>query len=768
MFPRIFQRRKNLPLRNTSEGAFAGAIDHSRILALLLPLSLWCIIAMLLSLPGEQPEYALFHAGQKAPRSVYAADNFSVVDAEATKAEKERARLLQLDYYRITDAESRRIRQDFNAFFRAVDQRCEAAKRFEQFLPGKEISGVLAENLDKRLLAILLNFRNGQSAGFARFNRKLADLNAAGILKIADKKAFQLGQNIRIVDSLERERYPVSIIDVKDAGECADELAAEVARGIADPADNTTITKQLAGIFVQLLGDGNLEFDRGKTRKARDNAASHVTDVLRHYEEGALLVREGEEVTPAIADALVADAKARAEMRTSTRDNLLRWGTSALWSLLLVILAWAYMHQIHPDVLKSNRKLFLAGVIVVLSLAIDYLAIRSSFWLVNYKYSSPEAITGIVPIALPAVLLGAMLGTRVAIAGGFLVTMVCAMMLDRVGGMAIAGMLLCLVGALAVRNASNYRAYFLRIFFTVTPMAMVFGAIISLDSLNGETLLVRVIPSAFLNGLFTSVLALFLTFFFELAFNVDTNMSLMVLCDYNHPLLERLKREAPGTFFHSLMCATLSEDAARTIGANSLKAKAEALFHDIGKLAKPHYFTENNLYTGNQHLDLNPQVSSIIIRDHVREGLELARRYKLSHSVRNAICQHHGNDLVHFFYHQAVEAGRESGTPVTEAQYRYGGELPREKEVVIVCLADACEAACRSLEKSSAGKIQALVREIFLKRYRDGMLDEAEITVAELSEVEQSFTNTLVAMRHSRVACPEEQRNDENNLFVAR
>ena len=236
----------------------------------------------------------------------------------------------------------------------------------------------------------------------------------------------------------------------------------------------------------------------------------------------------------------------------------------------------------------------------------------------------------------------------------------------------------------------------------------------------------------------------------------------MVLCDYNHPLMERLKREAPGTFFHSLMVATLAEDAARAIGANPLKAKAGALFHDVGKLSMPQYFTENNMGAPNQHVDLNPQMSSIIIRDHVKEGLALARQYRMCRTVRDAIEQHHGTDLVRFFYAKALAEKRPNAAPVLESQFRYQGRLPQDREMAIISLADACEAACRSLEKPSAAKIETVVDEIFHSRISDGQLNQSNITLAELEKVRQSFISTLISMKHVRISYPKESLPDGN------
>ena len=258
-----------------------------------------------------------------------------------------------------------------------------------------------------------------------------------------------------------------------------------------------------------------------------------------------------------------------------------------------------------------------------------------------------------------------------------------------------------------------------------------------------------------------AVAAQVLIFAMELVFNIDTDMALMVLADYNHPLLERLKREAPGTMFHSMTVATLAEDAANAIGANPLRAKVAGLYHDIGKLAFPQYFTENNRDSSAEHLKLNPQMSSIIIRDHVKEGLLLAHKYRLFRWIRGAISTHHGDDLVHYFYTQAKSV---SSDAIVESQFRYNGQPPRSKELTILSLADACEAATRSLEKPTPQKIQALVEKIFIHRCTGGQLRSSELTLAEFEQVKKSFVTTLVSIHHGRIAYTPENMNEKSSL----
>ena len=243
----------------------------------------------------------------------------------------------------------------------------------------------------------------------------------------------------------------------------------------------------------------------------------------------------------------------------------------------------------------------------------------------------------------------------------------------------------------------------------------------------------------------------------------NANMSLMVLCDYNHPLLKELHLRAPGTSQHSQNVAVLAENAAIDIEANAVLARAGALFHDIGKIKNPEYFIENNQSGSNPHDRISPRMSSMIISSHVKDGLDLALQYKICRSVRQFIQQHHGTDLIKFFYHQALQ--EQEG--VLESDYRYPGPLAHGREVVIVSLADACEAACRSLEKPTASKIQTMVNDIFRTRWREGQLDNADLTVEELSAINESFVRTLTTMYHSRIAYPKDENNDEDNILVS-
>jgi putative nucleotidyltransferase with HDIG domain len=255
----------------------------------------------------------------------------------------------------------------------------------------------------------------------------------------------------------------------------------------------------------------------------------------------------------------------------------------------------------------------------------------------------------------------------------------------------------------------------------------------------------------------------------ESIFGVTTDISWLELSDLNHKLMKRLQLEAPGTFHHSLVVASLAEAAAESIGANAPMCRVSAYFHDIGKLKKPQYFIENQ-GDENPHDTITPTMSALVIIAHVKDGVDLAVKHKLNPLIIDVIKEHHGDSLVYYFYHKANELKREGEgqvekgleraediTSVNEKNFRYPGPIPSSKESGIISLADAIESASRTIRKPSPSKIKALVDEIVMKRVSEGQLDNCRLTLRELKKVRESFSNTLRSMLHSRIDYPKEK-----------
>lgn len=242
---------------------------------------------------------------------------------------------------------------------------------------------------------------------------------------------------------------------------------------------------------------------------------------------------------------------------------------------------------------------------------------------------------------------------------------------------------------------------------------------------------------------------------FEYLFGVITNFSLLELSDFNQPLLRRLILEAPGTYHHSLVVSNIAEAAADAIGSNALLTRVGAYYHDIGKLEKPDYFTENQIATGNKHDDLEPSMSRLVILNHVKEGVELAKQYRLNPIIASFIPEHHGTSLMHYFYQKALAADKNDKGEVSEENYRYPGPKPQRKETAIVLLADSSEAATRSLDEMTPNRIEEVVRKVINNKFIDGQLDESNLTLKEIETIAVTFTRSLSATYHGRVKYPE-------------
>ncbi len=259
---------------------------------------------------------------------------------------------------------------------------------------------------------------------------------------------------------------------------------------------------------------------------------------------------------------------------------------------------------------------------------------------------------------------------------------------------------------------------------------------------------------SFLNGLGVGVLLTVLLPFVEMAFNVTTDIRLLELSDQEQPLLRSLVTLAPSTDHHSRRVALLAEAAAESIGANPLLARVGAYYHDVGKMLKPHYFIENLADGESPHDNLRPTMSSLIITTHTKDGVDLAEEYRLPQPIIDVIAQHHGNSVVEFFYNRYLEEASDKER-LPESFFRYAGPKPQSREAAIVLLADAVEAACRTLEAPAPARIRALIQRIADNKLRDGQLDQCQLSLRHLHTIQQSFFRVLCAMHHPRITYPD-------------
>jgi len=601
------------------------------------------------------------------------------------------------------------LKQEEREVLRAIVQRPERWKRLKSFVTDALLKGVAAEE----------DVRN-----------RFEGLAVGGRVCIVDD---QDRKSIRKVDDLLTPRRAAEMI--------AQQFAA------AFPDLNHSTEKVLRHLLARLIVP-DLQYDKAATEEQRERAGNAVRPVKKLVRAETLLVRRGARVTEEDLVRLRAHQEALALQRRQS-DLARNVAVFSALSLLLVIAAGAALHIVSPDAFRRDSSLCLFTVCVVLQIAATRLAgdIYYHYW------SSSVNVALVLPVTLAAMLLSPLDHLRTALVAAILGAAVVGMQNRMSFDIAIVAAFSSLVAGVSIRRARR-RKHLLRTGAAAGVTIFVVSSLLAVYKHVPASFLPRFAGLALANGMATVAVVFALLPVFEHVFGRTTDLTLIELSDLNHPLLKRLQLEAPGTYHHSLMVATIAEQAAQAIGANPLLARVCAYFHDIGKLAHPEYFVEN-VHGENPHDELRPRMSSRVILNHVKEGIELARKYHLQRAIRDAIAQHHGTSLVYYFYRRALDNSKDGG--VGEHDFRYPGPLPERKEITLLSLADACEAAVRSLEKPTPQKIRQQVEDIVNARIRDGQLNNSELTFHELAVAKESIIRTLTSMLHGRVKYPEEE-----------
>jgi putative nucleotidyltransferase with HDIG domain len=269
------------------------------------------------------------------------------------------------------------------------------------------------------------------------------------------------------------------------------------------------------------------------------------------------------------------------------------------------------------------------------------------------------------------------------------------------------------------------------------------------------------LAAGLMSGLLSASLAIGLLLVVGSLLGISTSLQLIELSRPDHPLLQLILRNAPGTYQHSLQVANLAEQAARSVRANPLLTRVGALYHDAGKALQPQFFIENQAPGQNIHEQLDPKTSASVILDHVKNGLELARRYHLPERVVAFIPEHHGTLETSYQYHEALEAANGNTDKVNPADFRYPGPKPRSKETALLMLADGVEAKARAESPKNEEEIDQLVRWVIENRLQQGQLSLVDLTLKDLDVIRRSFVSTLKGIYHPRIAYPEEVEKDE-------
>jgi putative nucleotidyltransferase with HDIG domain len=450
-------------------------------------------------------------------------------------------------------------------------------------------------------------------------------------------------------------------------------------------------------------------------------------------------------------------------------------------ALLLLATAMAQLAVNQPNTFKRNSRVFLVFGIIYLQLSLTKLL----FVLCNsgvVASLTPETAWLIAPYALAPLILCVLLGRNHGLYGAVYVSLWSSILVGKIDApILVIGLISGFTAVLLtqqVRRRSRLIRAGLCVGVAIWLLSLTFGLIGPINFFNFSSINWTMIgiQSAFAigNGIVTATVVGGVLPMLEQLFQITTDISWLEASDLNHPLLRRMTMEAPGTYHHSLVVANLAESAAEAVGANATLCRVCSYFHDVGKLVKPEYFTENMNFERNPHDDLAPTMSALIIVAHVKEGVDLALKHGLNRQVIDVIQQHHGTSLVYYFYKRALQqledakAGgkimkmREEDIPeVSEENFRYGGPKPQTRESAIISLADMVESASRSLEKPTPAKIEQLVNDLIDQRLADHQLDECDLTLRDLRKIAERFRFTLMNMLHTRISYPKEGKSTE-------
>ena len=509
-----------------------------------------------------------------------------------------------------------------------------------------------------------------------------------------------------------------------------------------------TLVEALAGPFVI----ASVTYDRAETEWRRSNAKSAVPDMIGMVKKDELIVDANERVTHETVLKLRSLRNLEAARRSQT-EYLYPPLARMLLMLLFIAAFITYLRMELPWVYGENGML---AMFTVLTLAVlgCVVAIVSVAGLSEFA----------VPLALAPLVVASLMEKRPALVFTLMLSvLVMAVAELRAPFVAVAMM----GGVTAVYSVQRlrHRWHFVRAFFAIALANL--AAILAWDLARSTP-----VPGMLNDGMWGLLSALFATAvafgilpLVEQVFRLTSDITLLELSDLNRPLLRRMQLEAPGTYHHSMVVGSLAESAAEAIGANSLLARVQAYYHDIGKLAKPEYYAENEPASSrSRHEKLTPSMSALVVKSHISEGLDFAKKVRLPRAVRNAIPEHHGSMVMAFFYHKALE----TDPTARREDYSYPGPRPRSKETAILMLADGVEGASRALAEPTPSRIRGLVQRIIEERVRDGQLDEAMITMLDLARIREAFIPVLTAIFHVRAPYPAAPKREPKRDFDAR
>ncbi|MDQ7784514.1 MAG: HDIG domain-containing protein [Desulfomonilaceae bacterium] len=739
------------------------------------------LFAAFLMAPKSMHVYSLA-VGETAPETIISPITFKVVDEEATNKRRDEVLksvrpVYDLDDEMVNDVNSR-ITQAFkfiNQYLeeeadyrsRELDKSTERAKgdtsKRGDAAAFRPLDDSTLRTRYENLLGARVspsNFALLKAMGFnARIEEDLRSLVVPVLLKgvvLSHDLVRRDGQHGILLRSKSKQKLePLrdlnAIYDLKQAVNFINNLENE-------PSRDTSYSRAIRQIAMDLV-NVNITYNREESDKLKQEAQKSIKDVYFEVGKGEPIIREGDPVNKG--------HQLKLAQLNKSNPMYSRYMILAGLTLLLVLLLQFCFHFSEKYLDRSAsaiEDLLLFCLLLVGTIALARFTASLSPLLASVgEGMDSRSILYAAPVATAAMLAALMVDARIAFIFAALTAVTATLAVEGdvylfsfylVSGIVGLHGMTHITDRTSVLKAGTFVG--LVNMLSILAIRMAIGELTTLEN-------IYTIGIGFLGGVFSALLVSGLAPLLE-PLGYTTNVRLLELANLNHPLLKEMALQAPGTYHHSMMVGNLVEAAAEKIGANPLLARVGALYHDIGKAGKKtkqYYFIENQERGGNPHDKLEPSMSALILVSHVKYGVEKAREHKLGAPIIDIIQQHHGTNLIKFFYTKALEKAEKNHQSVSEDKYRYSGPRPRSKEAALVMLADVCEAACRTLAEPTPARIQKRVQTLIMGLFSEGQLDESTLTLKDIHAITKSFVRSLQGILHSRIDYPADVRAQE-------
>ncbi|MFB3852033.1 MAG: HD family phosphohydrolase [Acidobacteriota bacterium] len=703
--------------------------------------------------------------GSVATRDIKAPFDFQVVDELATKSKKEEAKSKVVPVYDWDTEKGAKFQEQLSLIFkkgRGIIQDLNDLKL------NTSISGSEKISEEKKTIRAIEEILGPDVTRFAArqfekegFSPNLEEILRDILKKVGAKKIISDEENLTVYPSIKIRDIHKSGIEWEIKSPSSGEIvnlttARRYLRELLD--ENQSLPPSLKAASEELLRTiikPNLTFNSQETSIRREKAASDVPPLVVYLKKGSIVAKQGD-----VIDENIRNRLKNLNEASKNKVNILKLLAIMILSTILLLCAFMYFKTYKKskkiDVNIFNLCVTLFIIFLVLTHIVDSLSKILSENSKNIIFSRSDAMLFLVPFFAGAVIVTLLIDRHIAIIFSFLLSFYAGILLDFDFKITLYSFLSSLCAIYATVNLKQKRLPLrISIFVGVANILIVILLLADDEILSNPKTLFYVLSLGFLSAFpFGLMITSTLLPILESFYNIVSDVRLFELSNLSHPLLQKLALQAPGTYNHSIMISHLAESAASHINANGLFCRVAGYYHDIGKLINPSYFVENLGGQENPHNRFKPEMSALVVKSHVKEGMKIAKSFKLPNQIIDIIPQHHGTRKISYFYDRALTVVDPEKEKINESDFCYEGPIPKTKEAAIIMLADSIEASSRVLKDPSSQRLKTMIDEIFDKILAERQLDDCDLTINDLAKLKEGFFKALVGVYARRISYP--------------